>query len=173
MLPKLIEFVRRTADQIGTRDPDRDALRRAVRAAIVIPVAAGLSFAIAGPSQTPVFTLVGSIALLIVSNFPGTLSTRALAYVGLAINGLVLITLGSLAAPHPWVAVLLSFVVGAVVSVLGLLSEVVAAGQRATLMLFILPVCIRPVGPISDRLLGWILAVTICVPAAQARLLAR
>ena len=166
MLPKLIEFVRRTADQIGTRDPDRDALRRAVRAAIVIPVAAGLSFAIAGPSQTPVFTLVGSIALLIVSNFPGTLSTRALAYVGLAINGVVLITLGSLAAPHPWVAVLLSFVVGAVVSVLGLLSEVVAAGQRATLMLFILPVCIRPVGPISDRLLGWILAVTICVPAA-------
>ncbi|MEI7548478.1 MAG: FUSC family protein, partial [Actinomycetota bacterium] len=134
--------------------------------AIVIPLAAALSFVIAGPNQTPVFTIVGSIALLIVADFPGTLGSRALAYLGLGINGALLITLGSLAAPHPWAAVLLSFAVGALVSVLGLLSDVIAAGQRATLMTFILPVCIRPVGPISDRLLGWILALTLCVPAA-------
>ncbi len=149
-----------------SRDPDRDGLRRALRAAIVIPAAAALSYAVAGPTQTPVFTLVGSIALLIVSNFPGDTANRALGYCGLGVSGLVLITLGTLAAPHPLLAIPLCFAVGALVSVLGLLSEVIAAGQRATLMTFILPVCIRPPGPLADRLLGWLLALTICVPAA-------
>ena len=146
--------------------PENDAARRALRAAIVIPVAAALSFAIAGPTQTPVFTLVGSIALLIVANFPGTTGNRALGYLGLAVNGAILITLGTVAAPHVWVAVPLCFVVGALVSILGLLSEIIAASQRATLMTFVLPICIVPTGPVSDRLLGWVLALTVCVPAA-------
>ena len=78
----------------------------------------------------------------------------------------MLITLGTLAAPHPWVAVPLCFGVGMLVSFLGLLSEVIAGGQRATLMIFILPVCIRPVAPLGDRLFGWVIALLICVPAA-------
>jgi uncharacterized membrane protein YccC len=47
----------------------------------------------------------------------------------------------------------------------GVLSEIVAAGQRATLLTFVLPVC-TPVGPIAERLLGWLIAVAVCVPAA-------
>ena len=158
--------IRRITDQIRRRDPERDGLRRAIRAAIVLPIAAAVSFAIAGNTQTPVITIIGSIALLIAADFPGTVGPRALAYGGLAVNGLVLITLGTLVAPNPWLAIALCFVVGAAVSFLSLLSEVTAAGQRATLMTFILPVCIRPVGPLADRLLGWIIAVAICVPAA-------
>lgn len=153
-------------DRSRARDPENDGARRALRAAIVIPLAAALSFALAGPTQTPVFTLVGSIALLIVADFPGTTSNRAVGYCGLGVNGVVLITLGTLAAPHVWLAVPLCFVVGALVSVLGLLSELIAAGQRATLMTFVLPICLTPTGPLSDRLLGWLLALTICVPAA-------
>lgn len=162
----LPSFVTRVADQCKARDPENDGARRALRAAIVIPLAAGLSFAIAGPTQTPVFTLIGSIALLIVANFPGTTANRALGYFGLGVNGVVLITLGTLAAPHIWVAVPLCFVVGALVSILGLLSEIIAAGQRATLMTFVLPVCLTPTGPLADRLLGWLMALTVCVPAA-------
>ena len=158
--------IRQVIDQIHRRDPEGDGLRRAIRAAIVLPIAAAVSFAIAGNTQAPVITIIGSIALLIAADFPGTIGPRALAYIGLTINGLLLITLGTLAAPHAWLAVTLCFVVGAAVSFLSLLSEVTAAGQRATLMAFILPVCIRPVGPIADRLLGWIIAVVICVPAA-------
>ncbi len=151
--------------KLRERDPGRDGLRRALRAGITIPLAAAVSFLVAGPSQTPVFTLVGSIALLIVSDFPGTVAARATGYGALALNGAVLIALGTWAAPHPWLAVLLCFAVGALVSFLGLLSELVAAGQRATLMMFLLPVS-TPVGPLADRLLGWLLAVAICVPAA-------
>jgi uncharacterized membrane protein YccC len=158
--------VRRLSEHLQQRDPERDGARRALRAAIFIPIAAAASFAVAGDNQTPIFTILGSIALLIAADFPGTVSTRALGYFGLAINGAALITLGTLAAPHPWVAVPLCLVVGMAVNFLGLLSEVVAAGQRATLMIFILPVCIRPVAPLGDRIFGWVIALLICVPAA-------
>ena len=152
-------------DRLRTRDPGRDGLRRAVRNGIAIPIAALVSYLVAGASQAPVFTLVGSIALLIAADFPGSVGSRALGYAGLAFNGAVLITLGTLASPHPWIAVLLCFIVGALVSFVGLLSELVAAGQRAALMTFLLPVCV-PVGPLGDRLLGWLLALVVCVPAA-------
>ena len=159
-------MIRRWSEQLRQRDPERDGVRRALRAAIFIPLAAAASFAVAGDNQTPIFTILGSIALLIAADFPGAVGTRALGYFGLAINGAVLITLGTLAAPHPWVAVPLCLVVGMAVNFIGLLSEVVAAGQRATLMIFILPVCIRPVAPLGDRIFGWVIALLICVPAA-------
>jgi uncharacterized membrane protein YccC len=155
----------RIADFLRNRDPSRDGLRRALRAAIAVPLAATVGFLVAGHTQAPVFTLVGSIALLIVSDFPGSVGTRAAAYTALGVNGALLIALGTWAAPHPLIAVLLCFAVGALVSFLGLLSEVVAAGQRATLMVFLLPVSM-PVGPLSERLVGWLLALLVCVPAA-------
>jgi uncharacterized membrane protein YccC len=159
-------MIKRLIKQLRQRDPERDGFRKALRAAIFIPIAAAASFAVAGDSQTPIFTILGSIALLIAADFPGSIRTRALGYCGLAFNGAVLITVGTLAAPYPWVAVPLCFAVGMVVNFLGLLSEVVTGGQRATLMIFILPVCIRPVAPLGDRLFGWVIALMICVPAA-------
>jgi uncharacterized membrane protein YccC len=147
------------------RDPEFDALRRASRAAIVLPIAAAISFTIGGGSQTPLFTIFGSVALLILVDFPGNRPARALAYSGLGINGAILITLGTLVAPHPWVSVAVMFVLGVAVIFAGVLSEIVAAGQRATLLMFVLPACI-PVGPLPERLVGWLIALALCVPAA-------
>lgn len=158
MTPSLIERLR-------ARDPSRDGLRRAARAGFAIPLAALVSYLVAGPSLTPVFTLVGSIALLIAADFPGSVGNRAMGYAGLGMIGAVLIALGTWAAPHPLMAILLCFAVGALVSFLGLVSEVVAAGQRAALMTFLLPVCM-PTGPLGERLLGWLLALAVCVPTA-------
>ena len=156
---------RRAATRIRTRDPDHDGARRALRAAIIIPVAAAVSFAVGGGSQTPLFAIFGSIALLIVVDFPGNMNARALAYGGLGVNGAVLISLGTLAAPIPWLAVSLTFVLGVLVSFSGVLSEIVAAGQRATLLTFVLPIC-TPAASLGERLLGWAIALAICVPAA-------
>ncbi len=157
--------LRHVLDRLRARDPEFDALRRAARAAIVLPIAAAVSFAVGGDSQTPLFTIFGSVALLILVDFPGNRPARALAYFGLGFNGVALITLGTLAAPHPWLSVALMFVLGVVVIFSGVLSEIVAAGQRATLLMFVLPAC-TPVGPIPDRLLGWLIALAVCVPAA-------
>ena len=155
----------RVANRVQQRDPEHDALRRATRAAIVLPIAAAVSFAVGGGSQTPLFTIFGSVALLILVDFPGNRPARALAYGGLAINGAVLITVGTLVAPYPWVSVAAMFVLGVAVTFAGVLSEIIAAGQRATLLLFVLPAC-TPAGPIPERLLGWAIALAVCVPAA-------
>jgi len=158
-------LLRNLTHRIRQRDPEFDALRRATRAAIVVPVAAAVSFAVASGSQTPLFTIFGSVALLILVDFPGNRPARALAFCGLGFNGAVLITLGTLVSPHPWLSVTVMFVLGVVVTFSGVLSEIIAAGQRATLLTFVLPAC-TPVGPISERLLGWLIALAVCVPAA-------
>jgi len=156
---------RRLADRIRQRDPEFDAVRRAARAAMVVPVAAALGFAIGSGSQTPIFTIFGSVALLIMVDFPGNRPARALAYAGLGVNGAVLITLGTLISPHPVASVAVMFVLGVAVTFAGVLSEIVAAGRRATLLTFVLPACM-PAGHLGERLLGWLLALVVCVPAA-------
>lgn len=155
---------RRLLEHVRDRDPELDALRRAARAGLVIPVAAAVGFA-AGGDQTPLFAIFGSIALLIAADFPGNRYGRATAYAGLAVLGAVLITLGTLISPHAWLAVLTMLVLGVLVTFAGVLSSAIAAGQRATLMTFVLPVCTPP-GPIEERLLGWCIAVAVCVPAS-------
>ena len=155
----------RILDWLQQRDPEYDALRRAARAAIVVPIAAAASFLVAGDSQAPMFAIFGSVALLIITDFPGNREARALAYAGLGFNGAVLIAAGTLVAPYPWLSVGLMFVLGVTVMFSGVLSETVAAGQRATLLTFVLPACTAP-GPIGERLTGWLVALAVCVPAA-------
>jgi uncharacterized membrane protein YccC len=161
----MVRLWRRAVNRIRQRDPEYDALRRAARAAIVVPTAAAVSFAIGTGSQTPLFTIFGSVALLILVDFPGNRPARALAYCGLGFNGAVLITLGTLVSPHPWLSVALMFILAVSVTFSGVLSEIVASGRRATLLTFVLPAC-TPVGPIPERLLGWLIALAVCVPAA-------
>ena len=159
-----VDLLRRFLEEIEARDPEFDGLRRAARAALVIPVSASIGFAVGG-DQTPLFAIFGSIALLVVVDFPGNRAGRAVSYAGLGMIGAVLITLGTLVSPHPWLAVALMFALGCAVSFAGVLSTAIAAGQRATLLTFVLPACTPP-GPIGERLTGWCIALAVCVPAA-------
>ncbi|CAJ1586576.1 FUSC family protein [[Mycobacterium] wendilense] len=154
----------RLVDRFENRDPERDALRRAARAGLMIPAAAAVGFLV-GTGETPMYAIFGSIALLITADFPGNRPGRAVSYAGLGLIGAALITLGTWVTPHAWLAVATMFVLGAVITFAGVLSTAIAAGQRATLMTFVLPVC-TPTGPIDDRLLGWGIALAVCVPAA-------
>ena len=160
----MIGVARRLLDWLETKDPELDAVRRAARAAITLPIAAGIGL-LFGSGQTPLFSIFGSIALLIVVDFPGNRSGRAVAYAGLALVGAGLIVLGTLVSPIPWLAVTAMFVLGVGVTFAGVLSTAVAAARRATLMPFVLTVC-TPAGPIPERLLGWSIAVVIAVPSA-------
>lgn len=159
--------IQRLHNTLRERDPGFDGARRALRAGIVIPVVAVVAYLLADGTQAPAFAVFGSISLLVVSNFPGPQATRALAFCGLAIIGAILITVGTLVAPYPWLAVPLCFAVAAGVSLLSVLSELFAASQRATMIAFLLPVCTIPTGPVGERLLGWLIALAICVPAAM------
>jgi len=151
--------------QLRAKDPEGDALRRAVRAAITVPVAAVFSLAVVGGAQAPLFTLLGAFWLMVVTDFPGNRQNRALGYLGLGLNGFALITVGTLVAPIAWLAILGVFVLGVAVTLAGAVSETISAGQRATLLLYVWPVC-TPVGPVGERLLGWLIALAFCVPAS-------
>ena len=80
-----------------------------MRAAVVIPITAAVSYLIGGESQTTMFAIFGSVALLIVVDFPGNRGTPAhWPTPAWAVSGLLLlISLGTLVASRPWLAVLL------------------------------------------------------------------
>ncbi|MEE6177157.1 FUSC family protein [Mycobacterium sp. 050134] len=160
-----VPSIRQTWQQWRTKDPEGDALRRAIRAAVVVPLTAGFAFVVVGSRAVPLYALLGAFWLLVVTDFPGNRQQRALAYLGLAANGFALVSLGTLVAPHAWLAVTLTFVLGVAVTFAGMLSSTMSAGQRATLLFYVWPVC-TPMGPLGERLLGWAIALVICVPAA-------
>jgi hypothetical protein len=157
--------IRQTSQQLRSKDPERDALRRAIRAGIMVPLTAGFAVVVVGGKVVPLYAMLGAFWLLVVTDFPGNRQQRAVAYLGLAVNGLVLISVGTLVAPIVWLAVPLMFLLGVAVTLASMLSTTMSAGQRATLLFYVWPVC-TPVGPIGERLLGWLIAVVICVPAA-------
>ena len=66
-----------------------------------MPIAAAIGFAVGTGSHTPLFAIFGTVALLVTLDSPGNRPARALAYGGLGVNGVILITLGSLVAPIP------------------------------------------------------------------------
>lgn len=164
-MPWAVDLVRRLLDRLRARDPEHDALRRAARAAIIVPVAAAFTRIVAPGTDAPLYTLLGAFWLMVIVDFPGNRQNRAVAYLGLGLNGVILLTLGTLVGPIPWLAVTLMFVLGVAVTLAGVLSETLSAGQRVTLLLYVWPVC-TPVGPIGERLLGWLIALAICIPAA-------
>lgn len=160
-----IPLIWKMLQPLRDKDPERDALRRSVRAGVMVPLTAGVAFAAVGGTVVPLYALLGAFWLLVVTDFPGNRQQRALAYLGLAVNGVTLITIGTLVARTAWLAVAVMFVLGVAVTLAGLLSSTMSAGQRATLLAYVWPVC-TPVGPIGERLLGWLIALVLCVPAA-------
>jgi uncharacterized membrane protein YccC len=164
-MPIRVPSIRQTVQVLRTKDPERDALRRAIRAGIMVPFTTGFAFVVVGGSTAPLYALLGAFWLLVVTEFPGNRQQRAVAYLGLTVNGIVLITLGTLVAPMAWLAVTLMLFLGMAVTLAALLSSTMSAGQRATLLFYVWPVC-TPAGPIGERLLGFLIAVAICVPAA-------
>ena len=157
--------VRWAVERLRTKDPDRDGLRRAIRAAVVVPLAAGLARVLVGGTATPLFAALGAYWLMVVTDFPGNRQNRAVAYLGLGLNGSILIVLGTLVTRVAWLAVMLTLILGVAVTMAGALSETMSAGQRTTLLCFVWPVC-TPVGPAGERLLGWLIALALCAPAS-------
>src|SRR5246500_4301852 len=119
--------IRQTLQQLRTEDPERDALKRAIRAAIMVPLTAGLAFALVGGRVTPLYALLGAFWLLVVTEFPGNRQQRAVAYLGLSANGFVLIAVGTLVARTAWLAVALMFFLAVAVTLAGMLSATMFA----------------------------------------------
>lgn len=144
---------------LSSRDRDLAALRRSGRAAIVMPAMFALGDKVIANPAIATFAAFGSFAMLLLVDFAGPLRDRLRAQAALAVAGLVLVTLGTLACRSVWLSTLLMALVGFVVIFAGVVSSVLASATFSLLLSFILPVTLSaPLSQLPDRLEGWAMA---------------
>src|SRR3954452_22753503 len=140
-------------------DPRFSALRRAGRAALVMPAMFALGDVVIGNPAVATFAAFGSFAMLLLVDFPGPMRARLQAQAALAVTGGVFVCVGTLASRSPALAAVAMALVAFGVLFAGVVSSVLASATTALLLAFILPVSLPgPVSSIPDRLAGWGLA---------------
>jgi uncharacterized membrane protein YccC len=149
------------------RDPGLAAFRRAARAAIVIPLAFAFADLLLREPQSLVFVIFGCFSLLVISDFGGLRRPRALAYLTATVVGAVLVALGTLASSAPWLAALVMFLVGFVITFSRIFGGYVAAASIGLTLAFVVAVTIpAPVDAIPARVGGWAIAGLVSTAAA-------
>jgi uncharacterized membrane protein YccC len=149
----------RPIDGLRARDPDYGALRRAARAALIMPAMFALGDKVIGNPALATFAAFGSFAMLLLVDFSGPMTDRLLDQTALALACGVLICIGTLASRTTWLAAASMAVVAFVVLFSGVVSSVLAGATTTLLLAYILPVSISgPASSIPDRVAGWGLA---------------
>lgn len=152
---------------LAAKDPGLRAIKRSVRAAVLVPTVFALAEYGTSDNQTPLFAVFGSVSLLLFTDFGGPLRVRAQSFAVLWVVSTVCIVVGTLCSTNAVAAVGSMAVVGFLVLFAGVVSPQVVAASTAVLLTFVLPVSERaPASAIPDRLLGWVLAGAFCIPAA-------
>jgi uncharacterized membrane protein YccC len=156
------------ATWVRTKDPGFLAIKRSIRAAVVVPGVFGLTHSLFSNPQISLFGAFGSFALLLLVDFPGRPRTRLLSYVALVFAGSCFIALGTVASTHKVAAVAAMAVVGFVVLFAGIESPQAATASTAALLLFVLPVAVaQPASEVGPRLIGWGFASAFCLSACM------
>ena len=141
---------------LGQRDRGFAALRRAARAAIIMPAMFAVGDKVIGNPQVATFAAFGSFAMLLLVDFGGPMAERLQAQAALAVTGGVFVCLATLASRTAWLAAVAMAVAGFGVIVAGVVSSVLAGATTALLLAFILPVSLAaPASAVPGRLAGW------------------
>src|SRR5579859_4202192 len=148
------------------RDPGLASLRRAARAALLVPALFAIcSWAFRPPQpQLITFATFGAFALLVLGDFGGSSRPRAGAYAVTTAVGCLIITCGTLGSATPWTAALVVGLVGFIVQFLGVFGGYVTAAQLPLVLSLVLAVAIpAPADQIPQRLAGWLLGGTVAL----------
>lgn len=175
-MPSPVDPVRRLGALLAAHDPGFGALRRAARAAIVMPGSFALCLKVIGNPAMAAFAAFGAMATLVLVDFRGTIADRARSQVLLVLGCVVLVCLGTVCSRSTVAAVLVMGLLGAVIVFSAVVSSVLAGATTALLLAFILPVSLPgPIAQIPDRVAGWglsgalsVLAVCLLWPAPVA-----
>ena len=147
------------ASWLLAHDPGYGALRRAARAALIMPSMFALGDVVIGNPLVATFAAFGSFAMLLLVDYGGTIRDRLLAQASLGVSCVVLICLGTLCSRTTWLAVAGMAVIAFAVVFSSVVSSVLAGATTALLLAFILPVSFPgPASSIPDRVAGWSLA---------------
>jgi len=151
---------------LGQRDRGFAALRRATRAAIIMPAMFAVGDKVIGNPQVATFAAFGSFAMLLLVDFGGSMAERLQAQAALVVTGGVFVCLATLASQTVWLAAVAMAVVGFGVIFAGVVSSVLAGATTALLLAFILPVSLAaPPSAVPGRLAGWGMAGGVALVA--------
>ena len=112
-------------------DPDFAALRRAGRAAIVMPLLFAFGGVVIGDPDVATFSAFGSFAMLLLVDFSGPLVDRVQAQLGLAVVGAVFVCVGTLVSRPIWLSAVAMAVVAFAVLFAGSVSSVMASASTS------------------------------------------
>jgi uncharacterized membrane protein YccC len=154
---------------LGWRPTDAGllSLRRACRAALLMPALFAVTLVGVGDPQLTTFAAFGSFSLLVLADFGGPEPARAGAYAVAALLGALLVAAGTLSGPVPWVAALAMFAVAFAIQFAGAFGGYAAASQIPLLLAFVLAVSVpAPPAALPGRLAGWLLASAVATAGA-------
>jgi uncharacterized membrane protein YccC len=162
-------------DWLQARDRGLAGLRRAGRAAIIMPALFALGDKVIANPAVATFAAFGSFSLLLLVDFGGPMRDRLQAQAALAVLGGVLVCVGTIVSRSTPVAVVAMGLVAFVVLFAGVVSSVLAGATTSLLLVFILSVSlVGPISSIPDRLAGWgmaagasLLAISLLWPAPE------
>ncbi|HXW45283.1 MAG TPA: hypothetical protein VEL03_10885, partial [Streptosporangiaceae bacterium] len=138
------------------------AALRAVRATVVVPSMLALTFEVFHNEQMAVFAVFGSFGSLVLATFGGSRRDKAIAHLGLAVAGSVVLIIGTLASGSAALAAVVTVPVAFGTYFAGVLGPNAAAGVTATLLAYVLPVASAGgAATIPSRLGGWWLASAV------------
>jgi Fusaric acid resistance protein-like len=158
--------IARARGWLRAHDPSHAALRRAARAAVLMPLLLLVGDKLIANPTLALFLAFGTFAMLLLVDFGGSLLDRLRAQGLLGLACALLICLGTLASRSPVAAVLGMLAVAFAVLFIGVVSSVIASATTALLLAFILPVSVAaPASQILDRVAGWGLAAAVSMVA--------
>lgn len=148
-------------------DPGHLLFRKALRVAIVLPLAYLFTTYVLQIPAGATYTVFGTFVLLAFSDFGGPTKDRARAYIVTGLCGLVAVALGTVAALNPVAAVVVTFLVGLVLTFSGVLRGYVSTATMSVLLPFVIAVTAGPaLGELPQRLLGFAVAIVFATASA-------
>ncbi len=145
------------------------AARRAIRAAVVMPVLFAVTLEGLGNLQLALFASFGSFATLVLVTFGGTTRDKLTAHLGLAVTGSVLLVIGTAVNSSAVAGGLVTIPVAFVVFFAGVTGPNAASGVTGALLAYVLPAASPgTMSMVPDRLAGWWMASIVGTAAVLA-----
>lgn len=152
---------------IRVHDPDGTARRRAIRAAIAVPVGLAITLYLLDDPIGAAFTLFGMTGLLVNSDFAGSPRRRLTGYLLTGMAGSVALLLGWAASLTLVSAVLVTMAVAFGMTFFSMFRGAVSTGSASVLLVYIVAVCSQGQwSQMRDFQLGWWVAVMVSTIAA-------
>lgn len=149
-------------------DPGRVVLRRAIRAAIIVPLAFAFTNYVLHLGAGAMYATFATFVLLVFADFGGALPRRATAYAGASVAGLIAIAVGTVIAEQPVAATIGTFVITFSLFFVGVLRGYFAASTISVLLPFAIAVTSGP-GHLDGLVvneIGWAIGSVVATAAA-------